>query len=236
MQLKTFSLAGISIRSAGRAAIASGLIGFLALGCLISYLVVRDQDFQTAMFFSRFHDAGLTFQFLLLVPVAFGLYNLSRERHSGMSRTTLAMGVGAALFTVLFILLSFAKVLVDVLYMFPQGVFGVWLIIVCWGMSGILSKGLRWFGMIVGLGLSIIGTSLVGYAIFVSTIILQIPAATEEAIAQVPQNTPNLIVHQMLFIGSFMGVLTLPIWTVLLGFRMLREPSSISNRVVPIPA
>src|SRR6185295_1015979 len=96
-------------------------------------------------------------------------------------------------------------------------------------MKGILSKGLRWFGIIVGLGLALIGASIIEYAIFVDTIILQIPAAPNELIAQIPINTANVISHYMLFIGTFLGVLTLPFWTILIGRKLLRERSPLKG-------
>ena len=40
----------------------------------------------------------------------------------------------------------------------------------------------------------------------------------------VAHQTPvNIFIHQILAIGSFMGVLTLPIWTILVGVRLFRE-------------
>ena len=177
-------------RSAGRAAIASGIIGILAYGFLVGYLVVRTQDMETGMVIVRIHDVGVIFQFLLMISVAVALYKLSQQQYPGMTRLTLYFGIGAISFTALFLLLGFPKILADVLYMFPQGVFGLWLMVVCWRMSGILSGGLRWFGMVVGLGLVLVGTFPLGYAIFVDKIILQIPAASDVAVAKIPANTP----------------------------------------------
>jgi len=41
--------------------------------------------------------------------------------------------------------------------MFPKGIFGVWLMVVCCQMKDMLSGGVRGFGMFVGLGLALIG-------------------------------------------------------------------------------
>jgi hypothetical protein len=209
-----------SFRPVGWAAIFSGIIGMLAFG----FLVYPWQTLQLSMLMGRAHDVGAIVQFLLMIPVASGLYKLANQRSPGMSRANLVMGVAAISFTVLFLLLIFPKILSEALYMFPQGVFGVWLMIACWRFPGISSRGLRWFGIVTGLGLALVGIFPVGYAIFVDTLILQIPAPSAEAIQKIPFDTPaNNMIHFILYIGSFLGILTFPIWSILLGRKLLRE-------------
>ena len=77
--------------------------------------------------------------------------------------------------------------------------------------------------MVVGVGLLLVGIFEVGYAIFVSPIGLLIPAAPIEDLEIPVDTTANIILHNILVIGSFMGVLTLPIWTIILGRKLLRE-------------
>jgi hypothetical protein len=75
--------------------------------------------------------------------------------------------------------------------------------------------------MIVGLGLTLTGVSFVGIS-FVYPDMLAIPAVPTESIQ--PVNSPaNTFFHQLLFISSFMGVATLPIWTILTGFQLLKK-------------
>lgn len=224
MTSQTLTVKKSYYRSAAYAAIASGIIGIVAYGFLIGYLAVRNQNYQTGIFIVRFHDAGVILQMLLLIPVAFALFKLSQRSHRGITRTTLNIGIGALVFTALFLLLGFPKIIADVLYMFPQGVFGVWLMIVCWRMKGIISQGLMWFGIIVGLGLALVGIFPLGYALFVDKMILQIPAASDQAVAKIPTDAiANIILHKIIWIGSFMGVLTLPFWTILIGKRLFLE-------------
>ena len=217
----------LSYRSAGRAAIASGIIGIFAFGFLITAVLTRTSMEITApvSFMFRAHDVAIIFQFLLIIPVAFALHKFSMQLHSGMSRTTLAVGIGALSFTVLFLLLVFVNILADTLYMFPQGIFGVWLMVICWRMHGILSQGLRWFGIVVGFGLALVGTFPIGYILFVDTILLKIPA---QDLTNYPEHTnlANQIIHRILDIGSLMGVITLPIWSILLGRKFLKIDSS----------
>jgi hypothetical protein len=220
----------LSYRSAGRAAIASGVIGIVAYVFLIGYLAIRNQDAQNGVVPIRVHDLCVILQFLFLIPVVFIFFKLIQEHSPNPSKAMLNVGVGALCFTALFLLLNFPRILADTLYMFPQGVFGVWIIIACWRLKGIISQWLRWFGIIVGFGLALVGIFPVGYAIFVDNIILHIPAPSDEVMEKIPSNTPaNNFLHQLIWIGTFMGVLTLPIWTILIGVRLLREKTKQSS-------
>jgi hypothetical protein len=213
----------LAYRSAGLNAIVSGILGAFAFGFLVTYLIVRDKNFAESIYFLRCHDAGVILQFLFLIPVLKGLYMLLKKQLFNVTQTALYIGIGSILLTVLFVFLAFPKIMTDVLYLFPQGIFGVWIIYFNWHMRGILSKGLRWFGIIVGLGLTLAGIFPVGYAIFVDTIILQIPAASDEAVQRIPTDTTaNVILHQMVAVGTLLGVVTLPIWTILLGRKLSR--------------
>lgn len=224
MIAQTFTTTASPYRSAGWAAIISGIIGFLAFGFLVAFLIPHLTAGLRGGILLRSHDVGVILQFLLLIPVVFGLHKLSYQRSPGMSRAMLVTGVGALSFTVLFLLLIFPKILNDALYMFPQGVFGVWLMGVSWCMKSILSRGLRWFGMVVGLGLALVGTFPLGCAIFVDINNLRIPAVKPEDLSG--GTFADYVFHQLLWIGTIMGVITLPIYTILLGRRLLRERSS----------
>jgi hypothetical protein len=111
--------------------------------------------------------------------------------------------------------------------MLPQGIFGVWLILISLHLKGILSKGLSWFGMVVGLGLTFVGFFFVGYTIFVSTIPFRIPAASLEEASKIPITSANNYLHYFLDIGSLLGVLTLPFWTILIGLKLFSERVSV---------
>ncbi|WP_426671508.1 hypothetical protein ACPPVU_09745 [Mucilaginibacter sp. McL0603] len=216
-----------SFSTTGRAAIVSGITGIIAIGFLITFLATRDKDLLSSIIRLRIHDAGVIIQFILLIPVISGLYKLLQENPNYMSRLTLKVGVWALSFTALLLFLGIIKVVSDGLYTVSQGIFGVWLIVANWKLKGIFPGWLRWFGMVVGLGLALVGTFCIGYAIFVSTLILKIPAATIEEIQKIPFDTPaNQILHKIIWIGSPMGVLTLPFWTLLLGLRLLKNKNA----------
>ena len=225
MKLQNSTAIESPYRSVGWTAIIGGIIGFLAFGFLVAFLIPHFTEHLRDGILIRSHDVGLILQFLLMIPVVFGLHKLSYQRFPGMSRAMLVTGVVALSFTVLFLLLIFPKILNDTLYMFPQGVFGVWLMVVSWRMQGILSRGLRWFGMVVGFGLALVGTFPSGMAVFVPWYTFgeppAIPAVTPKVSTGV--HLADIVFHQFLVIGTFIGVLTLPIYTILLGTRFLRK-------------
>lgn len=213
-----------SYRSTGWAGILSGVLGIVAFALLFTGVMSRTEMAISRPIYLLFraHDVAVILQFLLLVPIVLAFQKLS----DGMSRPMLFIGIGALLFTVVLLLLGTAGMIADLLYTVPQGIFGAWLIFVCWNTRGAISRGLRWFGVVVGFGLILVGTFPIGYSIFVNTLILQIPAVDPASYPEPDENAANQILHFILLIGSFMGVITLPIWTFLLGRRLLRKQTS----------
>jgi hypothetical protein len=213
-----------SYRNAGRAAITSGVIGIAAFGLLMDAVLTRVSWIPPARIYMLFnaHDIGVALQFLLLISVAFGLQTLSRQSPPGLTKATFATGVGAIIFVVLLVLLGVGnKIVSNGFYMFPQGIFGIWLIVVNWRLSGSLPGWLRGLGMIVGLGLALVGTCFVGIC-FIYPTMLAIPAVPQESVKEV-NSVANTFFHQLLFYSSFVGVVTLPFWTVLTGFQLLKK-------------
>lgn len=220
-----------TFRSAGRAAITSGLLGIVGYAFLITAVITRTENAlsltsPTYIMF-RAHDMSVILQFVFIIPVVYAFYRFSQLQTHGSGKLTLRTCVGAAFFTALFLVLGIFLLVSDGLYTVPQGIFGVWMIIVCQDKQNLLSKGLRWFGMIVGIGLLITGMFFPLYAIFVSTIILQISAADPSDQVNYPEhfNWMNQNLHYLLDVGSVMGMLTLPLWTILIGRKILREKS-----------
>jgi hypothetical protein len=224
MDQHTLVALGASYRNAGRAAITSGVIGIAAFGVLMVAVLTRVSWIPSARIYILFnaHDIGVALQFLLLISVAFGLRTLSRQSPPGLSKATFATGVGAVVFVVLLVLLGVGnKIVSNGFYMFPQGIFGIWLIVVNWRLSGSLPGWLRGLGMIVGLGLALVGTCFVGIC-FIYPTMLAIPAVPQESVKEV-NSVANTFFHQLLFYSSFVGVVTLPFWTVLTGFQLLKK-------------
>ena len=209
-----------SYRLAAYTILTSGIIGILSFGFLIAFLVLRSPSPDTGAFMIQSHDAGVILQFILLIPFAIGLYAILHKRSNAMSRLNLCIGIVALFFTILFLILGSIKIISDTLYMFPQGLFGIWLITSNRLMLDILPRGLRRFGKVAGFGLMVAGTFPIAFAIFVD------PVA---GFGPIPKNyvdkdsIANLVAHIVLLIGTFMGVITFPIWSILIGRKLMRH-------------
>jgi hypothetical protein len=214
-------------RNTGRLAIASGVIGLVAFAFLIVAVTTRSTwtlSSQVYLLF-RAHDLAVVLQFLLLIRVALELQKLSRQNHPGIGRPTVVLGISALCLVVLLVSLGACKVVNDMAYMLPQGLFGAWLIVANLRLSGLLPRWLRYFGMVVGFGLVLVGIVFPGLAVFVYPNMLKIPAVPVDD--EVFQNTEiNQILHVLLAIGSVLGVATLPVWSLLTGAKLLsKEPA-----------
>ena len=216
-------ITNLQYRFAGRSAIASGIAGMLAaVFLLIHFSFHHGEDAGQAVLFLKFREGLAVLQFLLLIPVAIALYHIVQKSTYRVERNTLAIGIGALVTAALFAVLAIPGILSDILYLFPQGVFGVWLIFISLRLKGQQSKALIRLGIAIGTALAIAGIFPIGYAMFVDTIILQIPAPND-ALKKVATDMPaNSILHSMLGIGVI-GVLLLPVWTILTGVKLLRE-------------
>ena len=213
-------------RFAGWAAITSGMIGFFAYAALMTGVFSRlsggEERFWTLLF--RSHDAGAILQALLMIPVVLTLHHIATQKSTGVGRATVAAGVIALSLMILLMLLGFAGVISDTIYMVPQGVLGVWLIVVGRLVPGVVPRGLRWLGFVSGIGLVLVATFPIAYAVLVDPVIFQVPVP--QPFPEGPDSTANGIIHIVLMLGSFMGVLTFPIWSALVGRRLLRQRSS----------
>lgn len=219
----TATISGSMYRSPGRAAIASGMFGIVTFGVLIVGVNImftrRPELFGLMDLMFKTHHAGLILQSLFMIPVAFGLHTLARQRSPEVSRATLVVGVVSLSFIVLCALLFIVNIVADDLYLVPQGVFGVWLMVVNRRLSGVLPRGITRFGTVVGFGLLLVGIFPLAYGIFVDPIGLRGPVPLDYPN---PETTANAIIHVIFYIGTLMGVVPYPIWVILLGRQLLR--------------
>lgn len=117
-------------------------------------------------------------------------------------------------------LLSFAKVVADVLYMIPQGAVGGWLISACRQPAIGLPTRLRRLGMVAGVGLALISVFPIGYSLFVDSAILHGPVSEDDP-GPPGTETANAVVHLALAVGTLIGCSTYPIWSALAGRWLL---------------
>ncbi|WP_460956575.1 hypothetical protein [Spirosoma litoris] len=217
-------ITGLSFRLVARAAFTSGIIGVLAFGALIMALTTRSSTALTNPWF-KVHDVGVIFQFGFLIPLVYVLDKLAQLPIPTRSSLRLIVGIGALSLVILFLLFSLINFVADTMYMVPQGIFGLWLLLLCWHGTGFLTKGLRWAGMVVGFGLLLTGSFPLGYGLLVDPILFAVPAVP---LGDGPAVTTlsNTLIHLTLAIGTFIGVLPLPIWTMLIGDRLLQRKIS----------
>src|SRR6188768_746029 len=100
-----------SHRFAGWMAITSGIIGLMAFGFLAYGLIphwhLAPGD-EVLRF--RFHDAGVIFQFLFMIPTVFKLRELFHSHRQEKSQGIFILGIVALLLTVILLVLNFLKV------------------------------------------------------------------------------------------------------------------------------
>ena len=223
---KSNFVTGLSYRSGGWSAIASGTFGLLAFAALFTAVFTRTtwELTEQVLLLFNIHNALAILQFLLMIPLVVGMYNLSHKKSPGMSHTVLGIGIVALILAALFLsLFLFPKIMSDEYYMFPQAIYGIWLMVVNVNLKSVLPRWLRWFGIVVGFGLALVGVYFIGFAVFVDSSSLRIPAPNFESLKDPGDTTANIIVHIILNIGSFLGVLTLPFWSIIMGRKLLRE-------------
>jgi hypothetical protein len=224
MATQSFISVDSSHRKAGWAAIASGIIGTIAVGLITDILLTRVSWIPSDRIWMLFHafDIGIGVQYLLLIPAVFGLRTLSRQSPPALGKAVFATGKWSAIFVVLLVWLGVGdKIVSNGLFMIPLGIFGIWLIVANWSLSRSLPGWLRSFGMIVGLGLALVGTCFIGIC-FVYPSQLYIPHPPMESIKEV-NSAANTFWHELLYFASCMGTATLPIWTILTGFQLLKK-------------
>lgn len=215
---------GSSHRGAAWAAIASGIVGIAALVFMLTAVSDRTSRLEPgtpgalSVSLRTAHDVGLMLQALLVIPAAFVLHALGQKRLRGVSAATVAVAVGALLLIALLQLLLIVGVVptrLDTLYMPPFGVFGVCLIVahsLAWNM---LPRGFTLMGMVAGFGLAILGTSAFLFLLF------QVVGG-EAAVADPRIVTWNRELHMGLAVGTLSGRTMFPIWSILLGHKLLR--------------
>jgi hypothetical protein len=169
------------------------------------------------------NQVGFILQLLLLIPAAAGLQKLSQQQSPGISRAALNAGIGALALAVVSLLLGIVSILPEGYSFTTLGMVGVWLIVVNWRLSGVMPRWFRWLGT-TALGVLIFGSYAPIYAMFVDSVIFRIPAVDLATYPEPPMNFANTILHHyVIWIGSITGLLPLPIWTLLVGRRLLRE-------------
>jgi hypothetical protein len=208
----------------GRLAVLSGVIGLVAFACLIAALAAPPPlpgSLRRETNYFRWQDAGVILQALTMIPVTLGVYRLTVARSPEWSRLCLILGLFAQAALITSSALIFTHTTADMLYMAPQGLVGLWLLLINRKRDGIISSSVAWTGRVAGTGLLLIGTGFVLYGAMVAPAVFVRPLSNGEIDAQ-SWTQANVIAHVGMAAGTLLGRAIYPIWAVLLGRRLLK--------------
>ncbi len=209
-------------RLCGWSAILAALAGFVGFGFLVAALLAPTPSPETLRRYPdlfRFQDAGVLLQAMAMIPVTL-VVGVPTQRTWRSFPAVLGIVAQAAL--VVLLLLRFANVTSDMLYMLPQGVVGVWLLVANRKPSDLLAGGLARTGLIAGLGLLIVGAGFLIYGALVAPGVFAGPLTNAEIDAQA-WTPANVIAHLCLALGTVVGRFAYPVWTLLLARNLLRR-------------
>jgi hypothetical protein len=171
----------------------------------------------------HWQDGGVILQALAMIPVIVGLHRLGSPARPEAGQHLLVLGIAGQAGLILASVLTFAGMATDMLYMGPAGLVGVWLLLVNGKQRRIVSGAVGWTGMVAGFGLVLIGLGFLIYGFGVAPAMFLRPLTTAEIDAQTL--TPaNLAAHICMAAGTLLGRLVYPVWTLLLGWTLLRHP------------
>ena len=210
-----------SHRTAGWAAVAAGICGLAAFAFIIAALFIRTDAKRLGALMFRGHDAMANLQTLCMLAVVAALYSLGSRWERPMPKFALGVAIGTLAILALALLLTLAHVLNDMLYMVPQGIFGVWMIWVSCHLSSLLPRHVKWLGIVAGVGLILVGVFPIAFGLFVDPIVFRGPMPENY---QDVNSLANLVTHIVLGIGTLIGIPSYPIWCLAVGRNLLRKP------------
>jgi hypothetical protein len=209
-------------RTAGWAAVAGGIFGLAALAFIVAALFIRSDSKRFGALMFRGHDAMATLQTLCMFAVVAALYSLANRRQRPMPKLAHRLANAALVALVLALLLTLAHVLNDMLYMIPQGFFGLWMIWLSRYLSDLLPGHVKWLGIVAGSGLTLIGIFPIAFGVLVDPIVFGGPMPSDYKDVN---STANLVVHIMLAMGTLIGLPLYPLWSLAVGRTLLRQAS-----------
>jgi hypothetical protein len=215
-------------RRLGLLVIASSIIaiaGFAVLAAALAAPPPAPGTLRRSEDLFRWQDGVVLVQALMMFPVSLGLRSLWPAQVGGTRSPLILAGLlsQAALAGVL--LIRFADLTADLVYMIPQGLVGAWVIAFNVQTRGMLNKWVRWLGMIAGFGLLLVGAGALIYGVFVAPEMFVRPLTDAEIDAQT-WTQPNIIAHICMAAGTLLGRALYPVWLLILGIILLRAPQA----------
>ena len=201
------------------------MVGIVAAGFLIAFLMHRDENINLAVGYLGRHDLGVAFQMSFINSVVAGLYRLLLQSPPSISRWALNIGpVSCFSLRPAVSVPHTAQNRFGRTLLITAGCHGPSLIWVSCRLSTIFLRSMIRSGVVVALVSRFVACSSSDTKrIFVSSLMLKIPAASIEEAQAVPWTRANDFLHYFIWIGSYMGVYPLPFWTIWLGSVLLRK-------------
>jgi hypothetical protein len=203
--------------------LASGLLSAIAFACLVAGLATR-VGAETGLLF-RVHD-GLAVCAAIAIAFAAVSWRRAPTRRGGEIGAPLAtLGAVSGAMTALALILVFLTRASDMLYMLPQAGIGLWLMATCVKQPSGLSRSLCGFGLVVGMGLLLVGGGFIAIAAAQGP---ELWALHDQKLGEpdpaVWASPLNVRGHQLLALGTLLGVATFPVWTLLAARALSTAP------------
>jgi hypothetical protein len=214
----------------GWLAILAGVLGFVGFGLLVAALAApppAPETLRRSEDLFRWQDGGLLLQTLTMIPLTLGLHAWAFPNAIPIRHPITALGLASQLALALILLLRFANVTSDMLYMIPQGFVGLWLALFNTVRPASMPKATSWVGIVAGAGLVVVGVGALTYAALVAPRMFIGPLTDVEIDAQ-SWTMPNVVAHICMAAGTLLGRAIFPIWLLLAGKRLLSGRQAIA--------
>jgi hypothetical protein len=198
------------------------LLGFIFLFLYLSTRTKTGVHFEFNLW-RWLHDGTVALASLSIAAAAWSLRNATTSKGgsigSGIAWLGTISGITSATLLAL-ILLTGAS---DMLYMFPQGGIGLWLIALCAWRPAELGAATRVLGFVTGAGLVLIAVSFVMIATALGPALFALANANNVGVDPADVAFPlNSHGHLVLYVGSLLGIPAYPVWASL-AWRALRR-------------
>jgi len=193
----------------------SAILWLLGVASLFAGVFIRANggSDDTFALWARCHDAAAALAALTIAALAWHMRGLPTGTGGVAGSGIALLGTISAVATALCLLLLFLTGASDMLYMLPQGGIGLWLIALSASTPAGYSAGLRVLGVVTGTGLVLVAVSFVMIALALGPEVVALVDARPLDVSPTAVASPlNSWGHDILGLGSFLGVLTYPLW------------------------
>lgn len=167
-------------------------------------------------FWGRLHDAAAALACVSVAAAAWGLRGAAIRNGGTVGIGIASLGAASGIATAILLVLIFVTGASDMLYMLPQAGIGLWLIALCARKPIALGAATRVLGYVVGAGLLLVAISFVMIATALGPALWALFDARSFRVDPADVASPlNHYGHNVLPLGTLLGVLPYPVWASL---------------------